>query len=62
VINRRRFLKDSLVATAGLSLVPAAAAARESSGQGAPISSTCMHILAPFSTKDGRNMPATLAF
>ena len=37
MINRRRFLKDSLVATAGLSLVPAAAAARESSGQGAPI-------------------------
>ena len=38
MINRRRFLTDSLVATAGLSLVPAAAAAREPLRQGAPIS------------------------
>lgn len=37
MINRRRFLQDSLVATAGLSLVPAAIAAGEALGQGGPI-------------------------
>lgn len=36
MINRREFLKDSLVATATLSLIPAAA--RGASGQGTPIS------------------------
>lgn len=35
VIDRRRFLKDSFVATAGLSLVPAAVAAGEALQQGA---------------------------
>lgn len=38
MINRRRFLQDTLVATAGLSLAPAAVAAGEALGQGAPVS------------------------
>jgi membrane dipeptidase len=38
VINRRRFLQDSLGAIAGLSVVPIAAAQGEVFGQGAPVS------------------------
>lgn len=38
MINRRRFLQDSLVASAGLSLAPAVAGASDALGQGAPVS------------------------
>lgn len=38
MIDRRRFLQDSLAATAGLSLAPLAVAAAEASGQDVPVS------------------------
>lgn len=52
MIDRRRFLRDSLVATAGLALVPSAFASRDTLGQNAPITFDLHTHPGPFFDKD----------
>jgi hypothetical protein len=57
MIDRRRFLNDSLLAAAGLSLLPAALAAGDAQPS-SPSSSICTRTLVPRSKKDGAGTKA----